>query len=111
MARSLSFTGSTEAWASDEGWPYDDADAEAGELDLADPDADLDDDLVCLHTTGTHLLDGLSSLEREVLTGRFGLDGRPARTMRELQRDLGCGRPELRTALGDALAKVRRQLG
>lgn len=112
MARSLSFPDSTEAWASGEGWLYDDeeADAEPGEVDLADPAADLDDDLIALHATGAHLLDGLTALEKEVLTARFGLDGRPARSMRDLHHDLGHTRAELREALGDGLRKVREHL-
>ena len=81
MARSLSFLPEDEAWPSEGGWPYADADEEPGEVDPADPDADLDEDLVALHATGTHLLDGLAPLERTVVSARFGLDGRPARSM------------------------------
>ena len=81
---------------------------EDGEIDLADPDADIDDDLVALHATGSPP----PRRPRPARAGggrpaRFGLDGRPARTMRELQRELGLPRAELRTALGDGLAKVR----
>jgi hypothetical protein len=39
-----------------------------------------------------------------------GLDGYPARTMRELQAELGLPRDDLRHALGDGLAKVRSHL-
>lgn len=109
MARSLSFL-DTEGWSSDDGWPYADADAEVDEIDVADHDADLDEDLVTLHVTGSHLLDGLDSLQRRVITARFGLDGHPARTMRELQAELGLPRDDLRHALGDGLAKVRSHL-
>src|SRR5215212_8062575 len=105
MARSLSFL-VDEGWPSDDGWPYADGDGSTDEIDLADPDAAVDDDLVALHVTGSHLFDGLDPLERTVLTGRFGLDGGPARTMRELQHQTGVPRELLRHAYGDGLAKV-----
>lgn len=109
MERSLSFL---EGWPSDDGWPYADADADpdSGEIDVADPDAGVDDDLVALHVTGAHLFDGLDPLERDVLSARFGLDGGPARSMRELQHETGLPRALLRNALGDGLAKVRTRL-
>jgi DNA-directed RNA polymerase sigma subunit (sigma70/sigma32) len=109
--RSLTFPDMDQVWPSDDGWPYTDADQEPGELDLADPDADVDDDLVALHATLAHLYDGLAPLERAVVMGRFGLDGRPAQSMRELQHALGVPRAELRAALGDGLTKVRSNLG
>jgi DNA-directed RNA polymerase sigma subunit (sigma70/sigma32) len=109
MARSLTFL-EGEGWPSEDGWPYGDADADDDEIDLADLDADVDEDLVALHVTGSHLLDGLDPLQRQVLTARFGLDGHPARTMRELQAELGLPREELRHALGDGLAKIRSHL-
>ena len=109
MAGSLIFLDGEE-WPSEDGWPYGDADADADEIDLVDHDADVDDDLVALHVTGSHLLDGLDPLQRQVVAARFGLDGHPARTMRELQRELGLPREDLRHALGDGLAKVRSHL-
>ena len=109
MARSLIFL-EGEGWPSEDGWPYGDVDADADEIDIADLDADVDEDLVALHVTGSHLLDGLDPLQRQVLTARFGLDGHPARTMRELQAELGLPREALRHALGDGLAKVRSRL-
>ncbi len=96
-----------DTWPSDDGWPYGD-DADAGPADL---DADLDDDLVSLHALASHLLDGLDPLERQVLTARFGLDGLPVRTMKELGHDLGVARSDLRLALGGGLAKLRTHLG
>lgn len=109
--RSLSFF-NDEDWPSDDGWPYGDADpdADVDEIDPADPDADVDDDLVALHVTGAHLFDGLDPLERTVLAARFGLEGAPARSMRELQQQTGLPREALRAALGDGLAKVRTHL-
>lgn len=109
MARSLSFL-PDEGWPSDDGWPYADADAVEGEIDVADPGADVDDDLVSVHVTGTHLFDGLDDLERRVLAARFGFDGGGVRSMRELQHETGLPRDQLRHALGDGLAKVRRHL-
>jgi DNA-directed RNA polymerase sigma subunit (sigma70/sigma32) len=109
VERSLSFL-VDEGWPSDDGWPYTDADAEVGEIDPADPTADLDDDLVALHVTGSHLFDGLDQLERTVVAARFGLDGGPARTMRELQHQTGLPRALLRNAYGDGMAKVRTRL-
>jgi hypothetical protein len=115
MARALDlgFTsdGDDAAWPVDSGWPYPDRDELDGDLhDPADLDADGDDELLSMLTLGPHLLDGLSEREQAVLTGRFGLDGRPPRTMRELQAELGMPRAELRPLLGDAIAKVRHHL-
>ena len=101
-----------EGWPSDEGWPYPDADAVAEQLeDNADPDADADDDRVSLHAAAPHLLDGLAPLERTIIIGRFGLDGMPPLSMRDLQHQLGLPRADLRTALGDGLAKLRTRVG
>ena len=97
-------------WSSEEGWPYSDVDTDEDELDVVDHDADLDDDLVAIHVTGEHVFDGLTGLERKVVEARFGFDGGPGRSMRELQHDLGLPREELRHALGDGLAKVRGHL-
>ncbi|MEY2571378.1 MAG: hypothetical protein QOE63_1728 [Acidimicrobiaceae bacterium] len=116
MTGSLSWitddTMSDAIWPSDEGWPYPDADAPEGDHeDLADADADTDDDLVSLHAAAPHLLDDLAPLERWVVVARYGLDGRPARTMRAIQHQLGLPRAELRTALGGALDKLRTRVG
>jgi DNA-directed RNA polymerase sigma subunit (sigma70/sigma32) len=95
-------------WPPDAGWPYPDDDELDGDLhDPADLDAETDEEILSLHGLGTHVLDGLTDLERAVLEARFGLDGGPPRTMKELQTELSLSRAELRTLLGDALAKVR----
>jgi DNA-directed RNA polymerase sigma subunit (sigma70/sigma32) len=100
-----------ERWPADSGWPYPDADELVGTLlDPVDHDAESDDELLSLHGLGAHLLDGLTDLERAVVAGRFGLDGRPARSMKALHLELGLSRAELRPLLGDALAKLRRHL-
>jgi DNA-directed RNA polymerase sigma subunit (sigma70/sigma32) len=116
MAGSLSWitddTLSDEVWASDEGWPYPDVDADVDQEDEpADLDAGTDDDLVSLHAAAGHLFDGLSPLERWVVTARLGLDGRSPRTMREIQQHLGLPRADLREALGDGLSKLRARVG
>jgi DNA-directed RNA polymerase sigma subunit (sigma70/sigma32) len=111
MAGSLSWI-TDDSWPSDEGWPYPDADAG---IDLveepADFDAVSDDDLVSLHAATPHLFDDLDPLERQVVSARYGLDGLPPRTMRDIQHELGLPRPELRTALGGGLTKLRARVG
>jgi hypothetical protein len=111
MARSLSWI-SDDAWPSYEGWPYPDGDApESCCEELVDLDAGTDDDLVSLHAVAGHLLDSLGPVERQVITGRYGLDGAPPRSMRELQQQLGLPRADLRVALGGGLAKLRSRVG
>ncbi|MGH9244351.1 MAG: hypothetical protein ACRD29_08545 [Acidimicrobiales bacterium] len=105
MAGSLSWINDDDSWPSDEGWPYPDADAGPN-----DAGAELDDDLVSLHAAAPHLLDDLGPVERQVVTARFGLDGRPTRTLKQLQQELGLPHDELRMAYADGLAKLRRHL-
>jgi DNA-directed RNA polymerase sigma subunit (sigma70/sigma32) len=104
MAGSLSWI-EGDAWPSDDGWPYEDVDDEP-----LDPTADVDDDLVSLHALSLHLLDPLDPVERQVVTARFGLDGSPARSLKQLSHELGVARAELRDALGGGLAKLRVHL-
>ncbi|MEY2449172.1 MAG: hypothetical protein QOH79_2648 [Acidimicrobiaceae bacterium] len=113
MTGSLSWI-TDDAWPSDEGWPYPDEDADAGVDQLEepiDPSAETDDDLVSLHAASPRLLDDLEPVERAVISARYGLDGREPRTIREIQRDLGLPRADLRVALGDGLAKLRHRVG
>jgi DNA-directed RNA polymerase sigma subunit (sigma70/sigma32) len=91
-------------WPSDEGWPYDDGDGSATDT------TEFDDDLVSLHAAAPHLFDDLEPVERQVVTARFGLDGNPVRSLKELQRELGMPRQDLRTAYADGLAKLRQHL-
>jgi DNA-directed RNA polymerase sigma subunit (sigma70/sigma32) len=96
---------STFLWPSDGGWPYPDTGPE-----VTDPAAVIDDDMVSLLADSGHLLDGLDDLERQVITSHYGLDGQPARTMKQLHNDLGLSRAELRDVLGSGLEKLRSSL-
>lgn len=101
-----------QRWPSDGGWPYPDGDGLAGDLeDPADLDSLPDDDVLAVQGLGRHLLDGLTDLERAVVAGRFGLDGRPPRTVRALEAELGVPRDEIRPVLRHALGTVRDHLG
>ena len=91
-------------WLADEGWPYTDAD-----LEVVDLTAEVDDDLLSLRTD-THLFDDLDPLERRLIDARFGLEGAAVRSMKELHRELGLPREDLRVALGSGLAKLRAHL-
>jgi RNA polymerase nonessential primary-like sigma factor len=93
-----------ENWPSDEGWPYDDGDGATTDT------VELDDDLVSLHAAAPHLFDELDPVERQVVAARFGLDGGPSRSLKELQRELGLPREDVRLAYVDGLAKLRQHL-
>lgn len=95
----------TFLWPADGGWPYPDSGPE-----IVDPQAEVDDDLLSLIAGSAHLLDGLSDTERRVITEHYGLGGRSACTMRELHRETGLSRAELRDALGSGLGKLRVRL-
>jgi DNA-directed RNA polymerase sigma subunit (sigma70/sigma32) len=90
-------------WPTEDGWPY----ADTGPEEVA-VGGEADDDLLSLKTP--HLFDDLSSLERQVIDARFGLDGTPVRSMKELHSELGVPRADLRVALGSGLAKLRNHL-
>jgi DNA-directed RNA polymerase sigma subunit (sigma70/sigma32) len=111
MAGSLAWI-TDDTWPSDEGWPYPDTDADLFEIEEeVDVSAGTDDDLVSLHAAASHLFDRLSPLERAVITARYGLDGGEPRSAREIQRELGIPRAELRVALGGGLATLRSLVG
>lgn len=95
----------TAYWPTEDGWPYPDT---AGEL--ADLESETDDDLLSLRIPLPHLFADLDPLERQVIGSRFGLNGEPVRTMKELQLDTGRCRADLRSALGSGLAKLRSHL-
>jgi len=92
-------------WPTDDGWPYPDTPPEEADLN-----GEADDDLLSLTATPSHLLDGLNSLEREVVSARFGLAGHAELSMRQLSAETGLPRSDLRDALGSGLAKLRLHL-
>ena len=89
----------------EDGWPYPD-----GRAEVTDPRSELDDDLLLLRAPSPHLFEELDDLERQVITAHYGLNGRPARTMKQLHAELGLSRAELRDALGSGLEKLRARL-
>ncbi|MDQ4134268.1 MAG: hypothetical protein M3179_13965 [Actinomycetota bacterium] len=95
----------TFLWPNDDGWPYPDAGREE-----IDPASDVDDDVVLLRAAPMRLFAHLNPLERQVLTAHYGLDGSPARSMKELHNDLGLPRAEIREVLAGGLAKLRSNL-
>ncbi len=95
----------TFVWPAEDGWPYPDSRDEV--TDLA---ADIDVDVLSLRTGSAHLLGGLDELERDVIAGRYGLDGHPPRSTKQLRAELGLSRADLRQVLGSGLEKLRMQL-
>ena len=93
-------------WPAEDGWPYPDAEDDVTP-DLA---AEPDDDVLALHALPRRAFERLGPLEREVLDARFGLEGHPVRTMKELHAELGVPRSDLRDALGSGIAKLRTAL-
>jgi DNA-directed RNA polymerase sigma subunit (sigma70/sigma32) len=91
-------------WPAEDGWPYPDS---LG--DFVDVAGEADDDLVSMRAD-THLFDSLDSLEREVISARFGLRGHQMRTAAELHSDLGLPDADIEGAFGSGLAKLRTHL-
>lgn len=96
---------STFIWPAEDGWPYPDT-----EMEMIDLDADVDVDLLSLRIPPPHLFDDLEPIERLVVTGYYGLNGEPARTLQQLHRELGVPTADLRSALGTGLDKLRSHL-
>ena len=96
---------SSYVWPNDDGWPYPDSGQE-----VADPDGGVDDDALLLRMTPPRLFEQLDPLERQVITAHYGLNGTPARSMKQLHADLGLSRADLREALAGGLAKLRTNL-
>ena len=92
-------------WPAEDGWPYPDAAAE-----VVDLSAESDDDLLSIKIPPPHLYDELDPLERQVITSHYGLNGEPARTMKQLHNELGLSRSDLRNVLGSGLQKLRTHL-
>ena len=93
---------SAYVWPDEAGWPYPDA-----ERELPDASGDVDDDALLLRAAPAHLFDRLEPLERQVIAAHYGLDGTPARTMKQLHHETGLSRADLREALASGLAKLR----
>ena len=96
---------SSFVWPNDDGWPYPDTEGETIDLD-----AGVDDDVLTLQAAPSHLFEHLDPLERQVITAHYGLDGQPARSMKQLHTELGLPRADLRQVLGTGLAKLRAEL-
>lgn len=96
---------STYSWPNEDGWPYPDVESEPIDLD-----AEVDDDALMLRATPPHLFDDLEPLERRVVVAHYGLDGTPAKSMKQLHHELGMNRAEVRDALAGGLAKLRLHL-
>lgn len=93
-------------WPSEDGWPYPDVEA-----DLADPTvAAEDDDRLCFQISGRRVLGGLNPVERQVITARFGLDGRGIRSFEQIHAAMGVSPAQAADAMGSGLAKLRRSL-
>jgi RNA polymerase primary sigma factor len=98
-------------WPGDPGWPAPEPDGGGpSALDVSDPSGEIDFDAVCLHAAQPHLLDDLTPLERTVVAARFGINGAPVRTIKELHAELGLTRHQVRDALESALWKMRSHL-
>lgn len=103
------------------GWPYEDEEASPEEAMLryshgsaaaANPltDDPWDEDAMTLHAYAPHLLDDLDPIERLAVSARFGIDGAPVRSLREVSRQTGVPHQEVRAAMGSGLAKIRSHL-
>lgn len=92
-------------WATDDGWPYADTPDEVVEVD-----AEADDDRLSFESS-RHLYDNLDPLEREVISARYGVGGKPVLSMKQLQLSTGLNRADLRDALVSGLTKLRTNLG
>jgi DNA-directed RNA polymerase sigma subunit (sigma70/sigma32) len=94
----------SDAWRSDEGWPYPDEG-----LEPVEPDGGVDDEALVLSTTPLRL-DLLDPLEATVIAAHYGIGGTPPRSMKELHHELDIPRADLRAALAGGLAKLRSTL-
>ncbi|HVM02306.1 MAG TPA: hypothetical protein VM263_06515 [Acidimicrobiales bacterium] len=95
----------TFLWPAEDGWPYPDTGPE-----VADPQSEIDEDLLDLHARSPHLFAALDPVERQVITRHYGLDGCQPCSMKQLHNETGMSRAELRDALGSGLGKLRSQL-
>lgn len=96
----------TFLWPAEDGWPYPDTGPE-----VADPQGEVDVDLLDIHARSPRLFAALDAVERQVITRHYGLDGAQPCSMKQLHNETGMSRAELREALGSGLGKLRMQLG
>lgn len=77
---------------------------------MADPAETVDDDLLWLRTSGRRVIGCLDAMERQVITARFGLDGRGTRSFEQIQVTTGLPPARALDVMGSGLAKLRREL-
>ena len=84
-------------------------DAARAELPAPDPLADVirTDELTGLKRA----LDALPPKDRDILKGRFGIDGHPVRKLRDLGKLLGVSRQRVHQVQASALRRLREALG
>ena len=66
-----------------------------------------------VHEMALYLSDGLAELserEREVVNGRYGLDGQPPQTLDVIGQRLGLTRERVRQVQQNALTKLKRRM-
>jgi len=89
----------------DDGWPYPDPPLGPDLVDDGEPD------LAALELRADpHAFDSLSAQERWAVVRRFGLDGDPPASVKDLGDLLGCTRAEAREHLGAGIDKLRTRL-
>jgi DNA-directed RNA polymerase specialized sigma24 family protein len=94
-------------FASEDGWPYPDAEIDDRTLLRRGFTVDDEVDLDALQlVANTHAFDGLTTIEREALNRRFWQN----ESMKDLARSLHCSHAEAATVLGHAVDKVRKRL-
>ena len=92
--------------------PIGDDESQLGDL-IADPNAELSDEIALRHDSARDTLDALALLnprEQEVVRKRFGLDDGRERTLQEIATDIGLTRERIRQIEVRALQKLRQKL-
>ena len=96
-------------WPAEQGWPYGDDDGEDAVADFEDAAGDASAERA---RRTVHLgLEHLKADQRWLVSARFGLEGEPERSLRELSIETGRPSDELRFTIDDALDKLRGDLG
>ncbi len=97
-------------WPAEQGWPYGDDD-EGQEALAEEPGADGDAFVERARRTVHVGLEHLRPDQRWLVSARYGLEGEPERSLRELSAETGRPSDELRFTIDDALDKLRGDLG